>query len=128
MIVEKPQRRSTPRLHCSGEASIYLSMEQPPEPATIADLSLSGCRLLLASACELQSGVYVELAFFVNGLPFRVGAQMRAPRSRTEFGFAFLTLSKRSRHRLQELIEELAEEQVGKSRGARGRQGGIELL
>ena len=56
---------------------------------------------------EVVPGAAVELAFTVNGLTFRVRAQVKAVRSETSVGVFFVQLSERVNALLEDLIEEL---------------------
>ncbi len=117
-MVEIKQRRQHPRLRCFGSSVLLLPGVEFTRNATIVDLSLAGCRLITKQACPLELGTIVELTFEVNQLPFRVRACLRAPRSEVELGFAFVTLSKRSRHRIMDLVEELTQDRLRQTRAA----------
>ncbi len=86
--------------------------------AAIVDLSIAGCRLVTKEACSLRPGALTELTFQVKQLPFRVRARLQAPRSQVELGFVFVELSARSRCRIEDLMEELAEDQIRHARSA----------
>ena len=98
-----------------------LPMGRPAVEAAIVDLSVAGCRLLTKVAVPLEAGTVIELTFQINQLPFRVRACLQAPRSPVELGFAFVDLSTRSRHRIEDLVEELAEDQLRQARASRNR-------
>ena len=102
--------RRHPRLKCDGEAEVLPSVDATPYPAKIVNLSVEGCLLVLLTAETLSNGAVVELVFNINQLPFRVRAQVKVVRSPTEFGVHFILMSDRSRRRLADLMQELAED------------------
>ena len=111
--------RRHPRLKCAGEAEVMPYVDAVPYPARVANLSVEGCLLILLTAETLPMGAVVELLFTINQLPFRVRAQVKAVRSPTELGVQFVLMSDRSRRRLGDLMQELAEDQK--------RGGGVEV-
>ncbi len=117
MIMGTELRRHR-RLRCSGAAEVYLTADSAPCPARVVNLSRTGCLLVLRGPQPLAHEARVELAFTVNGLPFRVMGLVKAVRSDREFGLHFPALSQRAQMRLEDLVEELS---------ATRRSGGIEL-
>ena len=126
MIVSEEQRRH-PRLRCFGSGEVYFEVNGVPCPAKVLNLSLEGC-LLILQAPEQEPWMEpltvaldqsVEILFSVNQLPFRVRGQVKAIRPNQELGLQFPALSRRTRIRLEDLIEELRE--------SRRSSGGIEV-
>ena len=102
-------RRGTPRFLCGGTAELFLTPESAPVSASITNLSLTGCQLRLEPSPQTLNfkimGEY-EIAFCVNGEPFRVKAQLRSTHEQL-MGMLFLQLSSRTKLRIQDLILEL---------------------
>ena len=117
-MILRTELRKHRRLRCSGSAEVYLTVGAAPCPARVVNLSKTGCLLILRTPQPLAREARVELAFTVNGLPFRVLGEVRAVRSEKEFGLHFPALSKRAELRLEDLVEELSETR---------RIGGIEM-
>lgn len=126
MIMSEEQRRH-PRLRCFGSGEVYFEVNGVPCPAKVLNLSLEGC-LLILQAPEHQPWMepltvahdqFVEIVFSVNQLPFRVRGQIKAVRPDQQLGLRFPALGRRTRVRLEDLIEELKE--------TRRSSGGIEL-
>jgi hypothetical protein len=103
-------QRRHPRLECDGIADVQLLGSPVHGSARILDLSIEGCLVELEAPLELAMGVVVEITFTVNQLPFRVRAEVRAPRSEKSLGFRFPLLSARSQAQIQDLVEELGED------------------
>jgi hypothetical protein len=101
------ERRRHPRFECEGRAAVQVAPYEHPCPASIANLSLEGCLVLLEKPRRLTMDALVELAFNVNQLPFRVRGQVKAVRSSTKVGFQFHQVSRRMSLQLQDLIDEL---------------------
>lgn len=104
------ERRSSPRLQCSGLAGIQkLPAAEKPCPAKILDLSVGGCLMALEKPVRLVIDEFVELIFCVNHIPFRVRGKVRVLRSETLVGFQLSQLSERARRQLEDLVRELFE-------------------
>ncbi|WP_263355920.1 PilZ domain-containing protein [Acidicapsa ligni] len=77
-------------------------------PGQILDLSLSGCRLQLDTRFDLGIFIRIELEFFLNGLPLRLGGVSQTVLDQNTIGIRFLDFSTRRHEQLSELIAELA--------------------
>ncbi len=127
MIARQEQRRY-PRLRCFGSAEVYFQIHGVPCMAKVLNLSLEGCLLILQEPAanrldtpeEIAQDQLVEILFSVNQLPFRVRGQVKVIRPNRELGLLFPALGRRTRTRLEDLIEELREN--------RRSSGGIEVV
>lgn len=106
------ERRRHPRFECEGIAAVQVAPYEHPSPASIANLSLEGCLVVLARPRRLIVNTLVELAFNVNRLPFRIRGRVKVVRSSTKVGFEFHQVSHRMLLQLQDLIGELKEAAV----------------
>ncbi len=126
MIMSEEQRRH-PRLRCFGSGEVYFEVNGVPCPAKVLNLSLEGCLLILQAPDQepwmepltVAHDQFVEIVFSVNQLPFRVRGQIKAVRPDQQLGLRFPALGRRTRVRLEDLIEEL--------KATRRKSGGIEL-
>ena len=106
---EQPaEQRLHSRFDCAGSALVHLAPGVTPLKSSIIDLSLSGGLIIHERPRLIPDGTNLELAFTVNSLVFRVRAQVRTVRSPVAFGLGFENIHQRVRLHLQDLIEELA--------------------
>lgn len=73
----------------------------------ILDLSNSGCRI--RTDARFPVGIFrrIEMEFWLDGLPFRLGGVVQSLHDGFTVGIRFLDLSPRKREQLRELIEEI---------------------
>lgn len=78
----------------------------------ILDLSKSGCRI--RTDARFPVGIFrrIEMEFWLDGLPFRLGGVVQSLHDGYTVGIRFLDLSPRKREQLRELIEEIEAVQV----------------
>jgi c-di-GMP-binding flagellar brake protein YcgR len=103
----RKERRRHPRLKLNSVATLYPINAGAKVNAQILDLSLGGCRLRLERRIPLDIRIRVEVGFYYEGLPFRVGGVIQSVHTQEEIGIRFVDLSPRNLHRLQSLIEEI---------------------
>jgi c-di-GMP-binding flagellar brake protein YcgR len=78
-----------------------------PCPARIEDLSLTGCKLVLASESEISLRSIFELTFAVRGLRFHIRARATGIRGAGRIGVEFVGISLSTTRHLHDLIDEL---------------------
>lgn len=127
LIVERQQRRISPRVECRGAAELHRARSDGESVAKVLDMSVDGCLVELEAPLLVGVGEPLEISFSVNQLPFRVRAEVRVVRGIRTLGFQFVKLSVRARRRLSELMEELMEDRQNAMCGACGKAAGIEL-
>ena len=103
------ERRQQARFLCSGRAEIQSLTTAMGARGKVANLSLSGCRLMLEAPQPFERGERVEMTFCVRQLPVRVQGVVRQVRGESRIGVEFTLLTERGKRQLRELIEELAE-------------------
>lgn len=101
-----PERRLRPRFKCHGKATAQVPGIENIWPATITEISASGCLLQLHSYQELEINTMIELTFTVHREPFRVLGKVKSRRSETLVGFEFHDVNARCQHRIEELVRE----------------------
>ena len=72
-----PERRQQKRYHCCGPVKVIDPRSRLELPATIQDISLTGCALRLRQAEWLDDGSDVELNFKTSYFSFRVVGSVR---------------------------------------------------
>jgi hypothetical protein len=100
------EKRRYPRIKCTGPAAVQIAAGESC-PATIVNLSATGCLVHFRKPQRLSRDTLVELTFDINHLPFRVRGQVKAIRTDTTIGFQFPLLSERVRTQLEDLMKEL---------------------
>jgi len=101
------ERRHHPRQKMHSVAAIYPIEHGGKLNAWILNLSLGGCRLRLETDALIDVQVRVEVGFFFEGMPFRVGGMVQGNYAKQEVGIKFVDVSERNRKRLEDLIAEL---------------------
>jgi hypothetical protein len=103
------ERRAQPRHELNEYAALYFVRAGSMMRGRILDLSLSGCRI--GTEERFPVGIYtrVEVGFYVDGLPFRLGGVIQAIHDRRHVGIRFLEMSERNRGRVTELIKNMEE-------------------
>ena len=106
--MRKDQRRHS-RVKCAGSVELYFVPGEPPDPATIVNLSVEGClvKLRLPRTSLAESSV-IEVAFVVKQLPFRVRGRLKGLRFNELVGIHFDALRDRTRSHLLDLVDKLA--------------------
>lgn len=111
-----PDRRSSARYRCAGEAQVRVPCGGPPFAGRVINLSLGGCYVEMEPPFEL--GRRAEVTLRVNKLSFRAAGKVvythsfrtidsaKGRRSQSGMGIRFTGMSEGGRRRLQELIEE----------------------
>jgi hypothetical protein len=96
------------------EAAVRLTVVQKGHllECEMVNLSLSGCRLRFAAACDLECGSFVEMQFIGNGLPLRLAAIIQVRIDAHTVGMRFVRTSARMLDRLEDLIAEIEEGRV----------------
>ena len=102
-------RRAEARHEVDTSAIIYLVNIGSNLDGRILDLSPNGCHIRTVERFPVGIYTRVETGFYLNGLPFRLGGVIQAIYDRNNVGIRFLDMSKRSRERVDELIEEIDE-------------------
>ena len=74
---EPDERRSSPRIAVDEQAAVLVVGHGMSFLGRVLDLSLNGCRVQAATQLPGGGRVRVEVAFTVNGLPFRMGGAIR---------------------------------------------------
>lgn len=104
----KPRdRRSQSRHEVDTSAVIFLVRGGSELRGRILDLSIGGCRIHTDE--KFPVGIYtrVEIEFYLQGLPFRLGGVIQAIHNRNTIGIRLLDLSERKRQQVLELIDEI---------------------
>lgn len=115
---ERRERRACSRYKIDEYAAIYFVKDGSMMRGRILNLSLSGC--CIETKERFPVGIYtrVEVGFYVNGLPFRLGGVIQAIHDRRHVGIRFLELSDRNRGRVEDLIKEIVEIRKAREAGA----------
>lgn len=102
------ERRRSPRYSCYGPIDFRIQGWYLRK-GRILNLCLDGCLIQPQQrSTGYAPGDQLDLRFEINGLTFRAQCLVRRVQSSGALGVELLCLSNRSRHRLRELIEELA--------------------
>jgi c-di-GMP-binding flagellar brake protein YcgR len=109
------EKRRYPRIECKGTAGVQMAPGGSRCPATIVNLSVGGCLLVLKEPQSISLGTIVELTFTINNLPFRTPAQLKAKQSDTAIGFEFRLLTDSIRRQIEALLEQLIEDLPARS-------------
>lgn len=102
-------RRGQARHGVDTTAIIFLVKVASALRGRIVDLSVGGCRIRTDD--KFPVGIYtrVEVEFYLQGLPFRLGGVIQAIHNRFMVGIRFLDLGERKRQQVLDLIEEIEE-------------------
>ena len=105
-------RRGQARHEVDTTATIFLVKVASALRGRIVDLSLGGCRIRTDE--KFPVGIYtrVEVEFYLQGLPFRLGGVIQAIHNRNTVGIRLLDLSERKRQQVLDLIDEIEESQA----------------
>lgn len=104
----KPRDRRVQARHEVDTTAIILLVNVASQlRGRIVDLSVSGCRI--RSDERFPVGIYtrIEVEFYLQGLPFRLGGVIQAIHGRDTVGIRFLDLSDRKRKQVLDLIDEI---------------------
>ena len=102
-------RRREPRHKIDTSAVIRLIDIAALVRGRIVNVSFGGC--CIRTIQRFPVGVYrrVEIEFYVDGLPFRLGGVIQGIHDPFSVGIRFLNVSARKREQLAQLIEEIKE-------------------
>jgi len=105
-------RRGQSRHEVDTTATIFLVKVASALRGRIVDLSIGGCRIRTDE--KFPVGIYtrVEVEFYLQGLPFRLGGVIQAIHNRNTVGIRLLDLSERKRQQVLDLIDEIEESQA----------------
>ncbi len=105
-------RRGQARHEVDTTATIFLVKVASALRGRIIDLSIGGCRIRTDE--KFPVGIYtrVEIEFYLQGLPFRLGGVIQAIHNRNTVGIRLLDLSERKRQQVLDLIDEIEESQA----------------
>jgi c-di-GMP-binding flagellar brake protein YcgR len=110
-LVRRPatsrDRRRQIRHEVNTLATIFLINAGSALRGQILDLSLSGCRIRTDERFPVGIYTRVEIEFYFQGLPFRLGGVIQAIHDRNMVGVRFLDLSERKQQQVLDLIEEI---------------------
>lgn len=106
---QQDERRIHPRLPCKGIVELRILPIGDKQPATLLDLSATGCRIE-ASAPFPDIGLpCVEVHLRVKGFSLRLGGVVRHVEQRVRAGVQFIDLTSRKTEQITELINALIE-------------------
>lgn len=106
--------RAVPRFEVDAEAQLLLVEHGATLPCRIADLSLSGCRLLTRDRFPAKAMIRVEVTFKVRGLAFRFCGITQWTDGRNQVGIRFVDVSTRRKEEFLEAIAEVETENAAK--------------
>ena len=101
------ERRAHPRLRVNMPAGIYMIRSGIRLNGTVADLSLSGCRVHIEQVAKVDIYTRIETSFFHLGMPFRVAGVIQALHGPSDVGIRFLDVSERISTKLKDLMAEI---------------------
>lgn len=107
----RPAKHRDRRAQCRHEvdtsATIFLVRSGSELRGRILDLSVGGCRIRTGE--KFPVGIYtrVEIEFYLQGLPFRLGGVIQAIHDRNTIGIRLLDLSERKRRQVLALVDEI---------------------
>ena len=109
-VAAKPRDRRTQSRHqVDTTAIIFLVRAASQVKGQILDLSAGGCRIRTDERFPVGIYTRVEIEFYLQGLPFRLGGVIQAIHDRSMLGIRFLDLGERKRQQVLDLIEEIEE-------------------
>lgn len=101
------ERRVALRAELDTTAVIHLINIGSHLRGRIHDLSLSGCRVHTDERFPVGIYTRVEVEFYLDGLPFRLGGVVQAIHDRQTVGIRFVDMSARRREQVEQLMEEM---------------------
>jgi hypothetical protein len=102
-------RREQARHAVDTSATIFLVRVGSALQGHIVDLSIGGCRIRTDERFPVGIYTRVEIEFYLQGLPFRLGGVIQAIHDRFMVGIRFLDLGERKRQQVLDLIDEIEE-------------------
>ncbi len=102
-------RREQARHEVDTTATIFLVRVGSSLQGHIVNLSVGGCRIRTDERFPVGIYTRVEIEFYLQGLPFRLGGVIQAIHNRFMVGIRFLDLGERKRQQVLDLIEEIEE-------------------
>ena len=105
----RDDRRAKPRLRCNGIAEVILLRLDQRFPATLLDLSVSGCCLATETPIPSIESPAIEVQLAVNGTNLRVAGVVRNVRNERKLGIEFMNVTPRRAEQIRELVTELFE-------------------
>jgi c-di-GMP-binding flagellar brake protein YcgR len=109
------ERRDDPRLAVDEEASLLLPSQGANLACRIAEISLTGCRMLTRDRFLAETGVRVEASFKLRGIAFRFSAVIEWTDGKRLAGIRFIDVTARRMDELVEVLCELAAESAAKA-------------
>lgn len=115
MNTGEQERRDDPRLAVDEEATLLLLNRGASLPCRIAEISLTGCRMLTRDRFQADTGVRVEAVFKLRGIVLRFSAVTEWTDGKHLVGIRFIDVTPRRMDELVEILCELAAESAAKA-------------
>jgi c-di-GMP-binding flagellar brake protein YcgR len=109
------ERRDDPRLAVDEEASLLLPSQGANLACRIAEVSLTGCRMLTRDRFLAETGVRVEASFKLRGIAFRFSAVIEWTDEKHLAGIRFIDVTARRMDELVEVLCQIAAESAAKA-------------
>ncbi len=106
-VSKHQERRRQIRHQVDAAATIFLVRPASTLPGRLVDLSLSGCRIRTEQRFPVGIYTRVEVEFYLEGLPFRLGGVIQAIHDSRTVGIRFVDLSERKREQIADLVAEM---------------------
>lgn len=120
---EVAERRESLRIPVEQQATLLLGHLGSAIPCSLIDISLDGCRVRADLVSRGEMAGPVEIAFKINGIPFRLGGVTEWTDGGRVLGVRFVALSPRREAELAEYLGELAADLAAKAeKDSAGRQ------
>jgi c-di-GMP-binding flagellar brake protein YcgR len=104
-------RRTQPRLRCSGTAKILILPDGPTLVGALENLSLGGCSFSCKSVIPAKLNARVEVQLDVRGFALRLLGEVRHIDKETRAGVEFVEVSSRKADQIRLLTMELMEKE-----------------
>jgi hypothetical protein len=92
----------------AGSVTVRCNRSGPFIPASLIDISISGCLILMSEAVPVTPSQVIELRFDLNSIAFRVLGFVRHNRKPNQIGVEFHHLSDKDRTDLEGFIDYFA--------------------
>ncbi len=107
-LAGEEERRAAPRHPCRGAAEVRVLSVDVRIPATLLDLSISGCSVETSAPMPSIEHPQVEILLSLNGFKQRLAGIVRHLEDDRRAGIEFIDVTKRKAEQIEEIIAELA--------------------
>lgn len=109
------ERRVDTRYETDADSVVLMIESKIETDGRVENLSLSGCRVEIASRVPAVAGMHVEVAFKVHREALRLGGVVQWFDGQRHIGVQFGPISDRRKEALHAVIEELAEAELART-------------